>query len=241
MSRADGRRACGRATPARTGAEGRRPRGARRIADGRAGPVGLWQDDAAAGDRRLRARRARQRLARRADARRRAHLRPAGAARHRLRAAGGRAVPASDACEANVGFGLPRRERRGDAVRRAAGDGRARAARASATRTSSPAASSSAWRSPARSRAGREVLLLDEPFSSLDASLRTRVREEVSAAARAGRDDRARHPRPGGGAVAGRHGRGAARGHDRPAGARPRSCTAARRRASSRSSSARST
>ena len=39
--------------------------------------------------------------------------------------------------------------------------------------------SSSAWRSPGRSRAGRQVLLLDEPFSSLDASLRSHVREEV--------------------------------------------------------------
>ena len=43
---------------------------------------------------------------------------------------------------------------------------------ASACPTSSPAASSSAWRSPERWRAGRPVLLLDEPFSSLDASLR---------------------------------------------------------------------
>ena len=50
-----------------------------------------------------------------------------------------------------------------------------------------------------------EVVLLDEPFASLDAGLRTSLREEVAAILRAGRGQRpARHPRPAGGAVAGR-------------------------------------
>ena len=87
--------------------------------------------------------------------------------------------------EANVGFGLSRRERRGGARRGAAGDGRHRAPRAQRCRTSSPAASSSASRSRARSPAGRAALLLDEPFSSLDATLRNHVREEVHALLRA--------------------------------------------------------
>jgi iron(III) transport system ATP-binding protein len=82
--------------------------------------------------------------------------------------------------EANVGFGLSRRERRGGAV---------------AELLQLVGLETLAGRFPhqlsggeqqrvalARALARRpELLLLDEPFSSLDASLRTRVREEVNA------------------------------------------------------------
>ena len=49
----------------------------------------------------------------------------------------------------------------------------------SAIRASSPAASSSAWRSRARSSSSREILLLDEPLSNLDANLREEMRFEI--------------------------------------------------------------
>ncbi len=51
----------------------------------------------------------------------------------------------------------------------------------SARRTSCPAASSSAWRWPARWRRRPRLLLLDEPFSSLDVDLRERLAHEVRA------------------------------------------------------------
>jgi len=82
--------------------------------------------------------------------------------------------------EANVGFGLPRRERRGDAV---AGllemVGIAPLAKRLPHRLSGGEQQRVAL---ARALARRpDAVLLDEPFSSLDASLRTRVREEVHA------------------------------------------------------------
>ena len=80
--------------------------------------------------------------------------------------------------EANVGFGLPRRERRGDAV---AGllemVGIAPLARRLPHELSGGEQQRVAL---ARALACRpQALLLDEPFSSLDASLRAHVREEV--------------------------------------------------------------
>jgi iron(III) transport system ATP-binding protein len=45
----------------------------------------------------------------------------------------------------------------------------------------SPAASSSAWRWPARWRRQPRLLLLDEPFSNLDVDLRERLAHEVRA------------------------------------------------------------
>jgi putative spermidine/putrescine transport system ATP-binding protein len=48
-----------------------------------------------------------------------------------------------------------------------------------AIRASCPAASSSAWRSPARWRSAPRILLLDEPLSALDAKIRVSLREEL--------------------------------------------------------------
>ena len=77
---------------------------------------------------------------------------------------------------------------------------------------------------------GPQALLLDEPFSSLDAVAAQRTCARRSRpAARPGRDQRARHPRSGGGAVAGRQRGRAARRHDRPAGHARRALRAARR------------
>jgi iron(III) transport system ATP-binding protein len=86
--------------------------------------------------------------------------------------------------EANVGFGLPRRERRGAAVAELLEMvGIAPLARRLPHQLSGGEQQRVAL---ARALACRpQVLLLDEPFSSLDASLRTRVREEVQALLRA--------------------------------------------------------
>ena len=51
--------------------------------------------------------------------------------------------------------------------------------RSTATRGSSRAACSSAWRSPARSPTSREILLMDEPFASVDAQTRADLEDLV--------------------------------------------------------------
>ena len=80
---------------------------------------------------------------------------------------------------ANVGFGLPRRER---ARRGCASCSRSWAWRgwASARPASSPAASSSAWRWRGRWRPSPKLVLLDEPWSAIDALLREEMREELA-------------------------------------------------------------
>ena len=80
---------------------------------------------------------------------------------------------------ANVGFGLPRRQRRGPLIAELLECGRAERPRARATRISSPAASSSGSRWPGRWPSGPRIVLLDEPFASLDAHLRASIRADV--------------------------------------------------------------
>ena len=75
-------------------------------------------------------------------------------------------------------------------------------ARRPLSRSSSRAASSSAWRWPARWRRSRSVLLLDEPLSALDAKVRVSLRDEIRAIQKRARHHHdLRHPRPGRGAV----------------------------------------
>ena len=70
------------------------------------------------------------------------------------------------------------------------------------SRSSSRAASSSAWRLPARSRRGPRMLLLDEPLSALDAKIRVSLREQIREIQRElGITTDVRDPRPGRGAV----------------------------------------
>ena len=151
-------------------------------ADGDPRRVGERQDDAAARDHRLHRARRGDRHGRRRDRRRRrrACTSPRTSARSATSPRKARCSRTSRAGE-NVGFGLARSraqarrpDRRGARARRAR-----RRATPSARRTSSPAASSGAWRSRERSLRARGIVLLDEPFSGLDAALRVETREAV--------------------------------------------------------------
>ena len=144
-------------------------------------PVRLRQDDGAALHRRLRARRRGGEI--RIDGETMSGARPrtcrpsAGASAWCSRTT---RCSRTSTSSATSRFGL-----RGDAPRRASAcDAAARHRRPAprprtAIRTSSPAASSSASRWPARSRRGRALLLLDEPFSNLDVEMRERLGREV--------------------------------------------------------------
>ena len=106
-----------------------------------------------------------------------------------------------------------------DARRRDAEAGQARAVSPSASRTSFPAASASAWRSPARSPSGPKVLLLDEPLGALDKKLREETQFELMDLQQRARPDlRRRHPRPGRGDDHGRPHRRHGQGRDRAGG-----------------------
>ena len=80
----------------------------------------------------------------------------------------------------NVAFGLTIRKRPKDEIkatrRRAARDRRPRRLPRPLPVAALAAASASAWRSPARWRSSRKVLLLDEPFGALDAKVRAELR-----------------------------------------------------------------
>ena len=113
----------------------------------------------------------------------------------------------------NVAYGLHDRGLSSEPDPRAGGrgaePGRARPATSSATAISSPAGSSSAWRWRARSPTEPDVLLLDEPFSNLDAKLRKTMRLQVrKLQQRLQSDHGLRDARPAGGALAVGRGRG---------------------------------
>ena len=212
------------------GAAGRRPRGPGRIADGRAGPLGLRQDDAAARDRGLRARRTRGR-SRSAGATLddgRTYVAP-GAARHRLRAAGGRAVPAPDRRGQRRLRALARRAPR---QRRSASCSRWSASRRSRERLPHAAlrrrAAARGARPRARPPARRRCCSTSRSPRSTRRCARS-VREEVHALLRAQGVTTVlvTHDQEEALSLADTR-RGAARGHDRPAGQPRPSCTSGR-------------
>ena len=145
------------------------------------GPVGLRQDDPAARRRRVRPPRPRHgRRSTTAWSSAARHRRPARAARRRRSCRRRARSSRTSTSPGNVAFGLPRAS--GAARRRVGGDARARRPRracATAGPTSSPAGSSSGSPWPGRLRPSPRVVLLDEPFSALDAGLRAQVRNEV--------------------------------------------------------------
>ena len=174
------------------------------------------QDDAAAPDRRLRPRRRRDDRPRRAGGRRAAGFVPPE--RRRIGY-----VPQEGALFPHLTVGEERRLRAAR-PRRSADAPRRRAARRwsgsrasrSGCRTTSRAASASGSRSRGRSPRDPALVLLDEPFSSLDVELRTSMRREVVDVLRqGGRDRDPRHPRPGRGALDRRPRRRAPARHDR--------------------------
>ena len=123
----------------------------------------------------------------RASRRRRLRLlrrdrRATAGAQRRLRRAGAGVVPPPD----SGGEHRLRAQRLAAEAQRDARDARAgraagpRGARRPAAARRSPAGSSSAWRWAGRWRRGRRVLLLDEPFSALDAPMRNALRREVA-------------------------------------------------------------
>ena len=120
----------------------------------------------------------------------------------------------------NVAFGLPRGERRNGSRTNEALDLVGLGPSYAARRPHELSGGEQRRVGLARALAPKpRIVLLDEPFSGLDARLRAETRAAVtSGAGRRGRDRGARHPRPGRGAVDGRRGRRAAVGTARPDG-----------------------
>ena len=112
--------------------------------------------------------------------------------------------------------------------------------RGTSIRTSSPAGSSSAWRSRARSRRGRSCCCSTSPSPTSTSSCASGFRIEVRAILKRTRHHRAAgHPRPARGVRDGRLRRRDERRRASSSGIRPTRSTTARRRASSPTSSAR--
>ena len=107
------------------------------------------------------------------------HRRPASPierarARHRLRAAGPRDLPAADACEENLETGfapLPARRARASRTRSSSCFPVLKTHAAAGAAATSPAASSSSSPSAARSSRARRLLLLDEPTEGIQPSI----------------------------------------------------------------------
>ena len=170
------------------------------------------------------------------------HAAARGAARGR-RVPGLRALPAPHGRGATWASACAARQRRRSARAREASCSTRSAWPRSAqqvSRTSSPAARSSAWRSRARSPRGPQLLLLDEPFSNLDVEL---ARAPLDRGARdpqgAGHDGAARHARPARGLRDGRRRGRDARAARSSSGTARTTSTTGPPRASSRTSSAR--
>ena len=190
--------------------------------DRRARPLGLRQDDAAAADRRLRATPtpARSASASSVLADPSAPTSPPSGAAIGFVPQEGALFPHLDVA-ANVAFGLPRA-----AAPRRPGRGAARARRPRRPRRApaAPALRRPAAARRAGARAGartRRWSCSTSPSTPSTPACATRPAPGRRDALARGRRDRApRHPRPGGGALAGRHGRRHARRPDRP-GRRP--------------------
>ena len=192
------------------GAARRRPRGAGRRARGPARAERVRQDHPAARDRRARAARRRARSAW-----------ATGCSRAPGTVGAARAAPDRDGLPGRRPLPAPERgaQRRlrpaAPRPRPAPGGWREALAlvgldglRPTACPPRSPAASSSGWPWRARWRPRPSVILLDEPFSNLDAPLRAELRLEVRRVLAAHRrDGHLRDPRPGGGLPGGRRGR----------------------------------
>ena len=161
--------------------QGRRPRHRRRRVHGLRRPVGLRQVDAAAADRRPRGHHLRATCC--STAQRVNDLAPSRA-RHRHGVPVLCALPAHDGLREHGLRPEARRRPAPDEIT-AAGERGGEDAAASTTcstgcRSSSPAASASAWRSAGPSCATRKVFLFDEPLSNLDAALRVATRIEIA-------------------------------------------------------------
>ena len=104
---------------------------------------------------------------------------PDGGREYRRAAAHAPADAGCSACPARAARRRPSRLDRGARCSRSRRRCGSRAC-SPASRRNSRAARSSAWRSPAPWCAGREVFLMDEPLSNLDAELRVHMRAEIA-------------------------------------------------------------
>ncbi len=193
----------------------RHARGARRVADGAARTERLGQVDAAADHRRPRA----AGLRPGADRRRRRHRRTPAGPRDRVRVPALRGVRAHDACATTSRSGSRSASGRRRRSRTRVDELLALVGLTKWSEQHPHQLSGGQRQRMALARAlaiEPRVLLLDEPFGALDATVRAELRAVAAPAPRrAGRHDRARHPRPGGGDGGRRPDRGDERRQDR--------------------------